>query len=434
MKKHLIILLAVFLIAMVFAHSVVAYGKANIKSKQCNVAITAYWNAVDSQAWDEWEQAIAPCARANAHELLMYQENFENNIGILTVSKANISSIAEMDDSHIPWNIYSEISDYSASKSLHACYCVEVELTVREENHFFTNGINRFIMTLVYDETNWFVAEMSAMTDDEQLTENQTTGTRYVFDTPAPGSLVGFASVPSCKTEPSTISVKDELYAIHKNVPFDTYLLNVVYHEIGASFPTQALYANIIQLKTLSWIFCRKQPYAAYGYDISFGWVAYTSTLSASTSEQNTINQAIAQMKSNYMITGSSVGNKLFFADHYGDPIPANGGFASGVLYQNQSKKLALGQVDGHNYTWKEILHYFYDNSSHNSSVSIGVVRFRTEDAHSPSTNYSYNSLRHWKKCTSCSTVLSNTYNIHHWVTSGTQEYCSICGYNNLNQ
>ena len=416
MKKFLFRFISVSLFVLIAFCSVTSYATQLGRRNDCTSVIENYWKKVNDKDWDGWILSIAPSTRKNAIELIEKEENFEQSIGILSVEHAEILSIELIDEPFSMWEYYPELSGYFYKQNQLKVFCVKVNLKLKEEN-MFKNGINSLNMVLVFENNEWFIAEMFGEDIDNILK-----------DTPAPGSLYGFASLPACKAEPSSNNVKDELGTIHKNVPFDDYMLNVVYHEISASYPVQATYANIIAIKTLSWCFYRKQPYIAYGYHISYGMVAYTSTLSATNSEINTLNQRIASMKNKCMITGSSVGQKLFFADYDGYQVPSDGGYHSGILNQIQSKRLANGEVDGTHYTWKNILHYFYDYSSHSSSSSVGVVRFLTEGSHTLSSfNVSNsNNIYHWKTCSNCSTI--DSYLPHNWTSSSNQYICSDCG------
>ena len=198
-------------------------------------AIKAYWSFVNEADWNNWVQCIAPSVRKEAVDLISFEDNFTNNIGILTVEEANVLSASRIKGACPFASFYPEIADYLKNESSFACYRVETDMHVREENSFFTNGVNSLLFSFVLEDGKWYVAEVGLFPDE-------TSGTRTV----PPGSLATMKAVPSCKTEPDTVSVKDDLNQIHKYVDFDEYMLNVIYHEIGYQYPKQAIYANII--------------------------------------------------------------------------------------------------------------------------------------------------------------------------------------------
>lgn len=399
---------------------------------ECNKKIVAYWKAVDQGNWKQWIETFAPSANHDAKSLVSIKENHANNIGILTVASAEIVSIESIDDFNVFATAYREFETFFRSPETYSCYNVKVRLAVIEENDYFKDGTNTFIMTLIKESGTWGVASLSASNHIclESVPANDVCN-GLTKDTPAPGSLIGFASLPSCKAVPDTINVKDNSGVVRSRVPFDSFLLNVVCNEMRDQFPAQAEYAQIMVIKTMAWWFCMKKPFAAYGYDIPFGWVAYTSALPSDATPQmiNTINGYINTMKPYCMVTSSATGGKLFFSDYDGYAIPSNGGKGSGTLNQHQAKRLALGLVDGKQYNWREILHYFYDNAKigGNSSYSVGIVQFITPGSHSFGAGYSSSAQYHWKTCSKCSCIKANSYSAHSWITSNGVVLCSYC-------
>lgn len=384
-----------------------------------------YWTAVNDGDWVAWVASFAPSAGYDAEELVSRPENYSNNIGILTVMEAEIVSATLIGDENAMQEAYKQLEDFFKSERTYACYRVEVRLTVNEENGYFSNGVNSFIMTLIKENGAWGVGAMSADTMPEEASTLKIDIPPFPTNLPS-GSAGGFGDVPGCKAVPSTVNVRDEKNVVHKNVPFDTYLTNVIFHEIGNVFHDNAICAHIVQIKTFTWCFFVKKPYVAYGFDICCGHVSYMSQQPSSSVTQN-ITRCINTVRDYYMASSTGTGSKLFYADFTGDPVPANGGQGGGEFFQNQAQVLASQQ----NYSWRQILRYFYDDShpgKGNSNPNVGKVQFLTQGSHTVSSAYSTTTTHHWKTCTKCGTVMSSSYHTHTWVLSYGQYRCSTCG------
>lgn len=423
-KKIIGFILTLAFLAVISANlSMVAAAKAEAADDaECKAAIADYWTAVNDGDWVAWVASFAPSANDYAEELVSRPENYSNNIGILTVTGAEIVSATLIDDENAMQEAYKQLEDFFKSERTYACYRVEVRLTVNEENGYFSNGVNSFIMTLIKENGAWGVGAMSADTEPEEADMVIINLERL---TPAPKSAYGFGNVPGCKAVPSTVNVRDEKNVVHKNVPFDTYLTNVIFHEISDDYHEQATCAHIVQIKTYTWCFCVKKPYAAYGFDICSGYVSFKSRQPASGETQN-ITRCINTVKDYYMASSTGTGSKLFYADFTGKPIPADGGQGGGEFFQKQAQVLASQQ----NYSWRQILEYFYDYSyvDGENNTYVGKVQFLTQGSHTVSSAYSTTTTHHWKTCTKCGTVMSSSYHTHTWVLSYGQYRCSTCG------
>ena len=427
LKKTIGFILTLAFLAVISANlSMVAAAKAEAADDaECKAAIADYWTAVNDGDWVAWVASFAPSAGYDAEELVSRPENYSNNIGILTVMEAEIVSATLIGDENAMQEAYKQLEDFFKSERTYACYRVEVRLTVNEENGYFSNGVNSFIMTLIKENGAWGVGAMSADTMPEEASTLKIDIPPFPTNLPS-GSAGGFGDVPGCKAVPSTVNVRDEKNVVHKNVPFDTYLTNVIFHEIGNVFHDNAICAHIVQIKTFTWCFFVKKPYVAYGFDICCGHVSYMSQQPSSSVTQN-ITRCINTVRDYYMASSTGTGSKLFYADFTGDPVPANGGQGGGEFFQNQAQVLASQQ----NYSWRQILRYFYDDShpgKGNSNPNVGKVQFLTQGSHTVSSAYSTTTTHHWKTCTKCGTVMSSSYHTHTWVLSYGQYRCSTCG------
>lgn len=169
----------------------------------------------------------------------------------------------------------------------------------------------------------------------------------------------GFVSYQS---QPDYIKVKDEKGAV-KNVAFSTYLKNVTYNEIGnMGYYDEAIKANVMAIKMCGWWAHAAGYRSAEGCDIKYGDVAYKSSYQTKPAITNAINAVDGKKL-------VSSGGQLFFTSYFAGSSNTEGK-NSGRLRQNGSNYLASTK----SYTYTEILHYYYDNSSYNNP-SVGIVK-----------------------------------------------------------
>lgn len=154
----------------------------------------------------------------------------------------------------------------------------------------------------------------------------------------------------------------DEKGAV-KNVAFSTYLKNVTYNEIGnMGYYDEAIKANVMAIKMCGWWAHAAGYRSAEGCDIKYGDVAYKSSYQTKPAITNAINAVDGKKL-------VSSGGQLFFTSYFAGSSNTDGK-NSGRLRQNGSNYLASTK----SYTYTEILHYYYDNSSYNNP-SVGIVK-----------------------------------------------------------
>lgn len=86
------------------------------------------------------------------------------------------------------------------------------------------------------------------------------------------------------------------------------------------------------------------------------------------TTSNSSVNSAVSAISSYRCVSSSATGSKLFSTAYFAGSNNGNGA-GTGQLRQNGSNYLANSGYD-----WKEILHYYYDNSSYNNP-NVGIVR-----------------------------------------------------------
>lgn len=358
-------------------------------------AVRAYWDAVDRNDWEAWVECYAPSIRQNHQALVSDPQNHADGRGILAIKHAQIISMERVDDGFAP-KFYKELADFYEKKDF-ACYLVEINTTVDHANDFFSTGKSRHICIVVKQDDSWYMGAIYAYTNEY---EGAMRG----------GITNGFIDFV---TQPSTILIKPK-DASPRTVNFTEAVVNITCNEIGAmGYKKAAVYANVMAVKMLCWWARAGHYHEDDGFDIGFGEVTYMLHLATNESQTQTIRNAVSALKAYYMVTSK---DKLFYADYLKEAS-----MGSGSLSQQGSNRLAK-----QGYTWKEILHYYYDNSKPNSSQSVGIIKFGHECKFAKSSTYSSNTTQHWFACTICGTKF-NAMN-HSWVTYIGYTKCSVCG------
>ena len=127
-------------------------------------------------------------------------------------------------------------------------------------------------------------------------------------------------------------------------------------------FYDEAIKANVMAIKMCGWWAHAAGYRSAEGCDIKYGDVAYKSSYQTKPAITNAINAVDGKKL-------VSSGGQLFFTSYFAGSSNTDGK-NSGRLRQNGSNYLASTK----SYTYTEILHYYYDNSSYNNP-SVGIVK-----------------------------------------------------------
>lgn len=392
MKKVIFILLAIILVACTFSsYSVIAEGRTEVSPEERTVA---FFNALDEGDWNKLLLQFCSSARTIYDGLLNEQANHDNNVGILTTDSVKIKSMNAVDKAQTPH--YYEIEDYFEMPGSICCYSVEADITVKEFNGYFDTGVSIFTVVLVKEGGEWLIGAVHSEPQGQR-------GVGY-----------GFISYSS---KPSTIVARDENNNI-STVSFDALVFNATCNEIGnMGYSTAAIKANVMAVKMFSW-WAQKGHYRdSLGCDIIYGDVAYMSVNLASTSGQSAVQSAMTSINKLCMVSSSGTGGKLFSSNYLAGSY--NGNYqGSGILRQNGSSYLA-----NNGYTWEQILHYYYDNSTYNHP-NCGIVQIKCITHSYGAYVYDYN--YHWRVCSYCGA--ESHHLMHNWVQHGSYDECSVCG------
>lgn len=362
-KKMRCILSMVLMIAVLLSTSSLSFAAENIQSATAipgnEEMVANFWESMNGGNWADWI-SYYPDQIQTEYLSFVSQENLLNNVGILTISHSEVISVARVANVYAP-KMYPELQEYFERETTYECYKVDVVLDVKAENAYFLDGNNSFLTIAVKDETTWrigAICKCPAELSDPYGISTTATGIGY--------GLISFIS------EPTTISVMDETGTIHTNESFSNFIFNVTCNEIGnEGFDDDAVKAQIIAIKMCGWWAKAGGYRAAYGCDIKHGDVAYKSYNAATAANQATIQNLVNYMDGFYMVSSAGTGEKLFFASFYAGGANSNGQ-GQGRLRQNGANYLATE----YEYTWDQILHYYYDNSAYNNP-NVGIVSIK---------------------------------------------------------
>ena len=275
--------------------------------------------------------------------------NDKNNqlqrLGLLDIDEAELLYYEKVSNIYAPkYPEYKNIFDYGD----YACYRTISRMeTVNEK--YFGSGTNFNLVLLVKEGGKWCIGGICGC--PEELCS---------VPTNLKISRIGYGMI-NYESQPSTITVKDNAGKIW-NASMTTFLKNVTYNEIGnMGYTSEAIKANIMAIKMCGWWAHAANYRASEGCDLKYGDVAFATTYR----ETSEINSAISAVINNAVL---SSGRKLFYTAYIAGSSDGSGA-GSGQLRQNGSNYLAR---QGKN--WRDIMHYYYDNSSYNSP-NVGIVR-----------------------------------------------------------
>jgi hypothetical protein len=324
-------------------------GIGNVKSGYAGEShqklVIDFEESINDGDWSHWTANFVPSARKMYEDFVLNPENQKNNIGILACNKANVNMIKRIDNCYAPK--FYELEPYFFSGD-YETYLVGVNLQVNEPNEYFKNGENYKVVVLVKDRDTWYVGGESGATSE--VLGNYVNNIQMRTD--ALGVGYGFID---CNNPPRTIVVRDRNGVI-RTVAFNNFVKNVTQNEIGnLGFDADAIKAQALAAKMCGWWAAEGHYRENYGADIMYGDVAYVSGANITQS----VNSACNSVSSYKML---SSGGKLFYAAYVAGSQNSSGEH-SGRLRQNGAQYLATHS----NYTWKKILHYYYDDSSYNN-------------------------------------------------------------------
>ena len=288
---------------------------------------------------------------------------------MLSIDKSEPFFITKIDNIYSPK--FNELA-YFYEDGSYESYLVGETLKVDHENEFFYDGDNYRIITVVKENNEWYIGAETGVTDEVLEKYNaprRTDAEKDYYLRTGYGNYsednikhIGYGFV-SPGNEPASISVMLSDKKTIVTTTFSEFIKNVTQNEVGnMGFKSDAICAQAMSAKMAGWWAHVAKYRSSYGCDIKYGDVTYIK----GTSPNNSVRSAYSTISS-YKMTASN--GKLFYAAYVAGSQNANGQHG-GVLKQNGAQYLAKT----YNYSWKKILHYYYDDSSYNNPDTGTVV------------------------------------------------------------
>ena len=355
-----------------------------------------YYNSINDGDWQAWAEYYARGIRESYENFVSDKDSQANRTGILAVDSTRVISITKVSNTYAPY--YRELEQYYNSPESYECYMVGIDMTVSKETKYYYNGINYKLVIIVNDDGEWGIGATCGCPAELMLNAKGTlpveeaiesyserafgssqnfTDSNIITHHIGQGFISGDLSSP-----PSTINVGDgkvgsggqpERKSDATFTPtFSDYVYNATSNEIPYTYDEEAIKACAVAVKMYAW-WCSLGTYReAYGCDLLGNYdQTYDNTM---TTYPSAVSTAIDDVIDYYIISGSDIGKdsgKLFSTNC--NNYKSNNYAGSGRLIQSGAQSLATNS----NYSWQEIVHYYFDNSTYNHD-NCGVVQIGT--------------------------------------------------------
>lgn len=319
----------------------VIYAGNKVQATTEEKVINDFWASFKPGSKVNWYDFMASGIKNNYKSFAIDSKNKENCTGILAVKKADLLRVYSVSAAEAPY--YKELEAYHKEY-----YRVVVNLETYRQNKYFTNGINEYYMTVVEDKLGKKIGSLSK---------------RY----PQYNDKFGWGFADP-DYEPSTINVKDSNGVVHYDYNFRDFVFNVICNEIGNSgFDQEAVKSHIIAVKMSGWWAVRAGYRAAEGCDIRWGDVNFLDHNLATSDNQRFIDDCMSEA---FDYSAYASNGKIFYMNYEAGSYNGNG--ENGGIF----KEYGSDYLAGLGYSWRDILHYYYDNSALNNP-NTGTIEIR---------------------------------------------------------
>lgn len=337
-----------------------------------------YYDSIDGENWGPWASYYISTERASNLNFATNAQNQADYMGILTVTSARVVTIDKVDNSRAPR--YPEFMDYFESEDNYECYMVGIDQTVKQETDYNFNGINyKLVLLLREDSGSWGIGGVSGCPFDLMQNVEDSHPVSTAMQDYAERAIkikqdiegeisplgIGHGTISGNNCEPKTINVGLGFKCANgkqMNVPFCLFVRKGAQGEIGnMNYHSEAFKACVMAVKMAGWWAALGHWRDTYGVDIFGDFdVAYNPNNIPTANIENAY-EAIE----NYGVQTSS--GEFFYTAYLGASYVGSAG--CGILSQNGSNTLA-----SQGYSWRDIIHYYYDNSNYNGS-NTGIVK-----------------------------------------------------------
>lgn len=224
-KKHVRSIVAMILLTAILMASTSPLAFATQSEHSTTVSdnknlVVNFWESVNDGDWLSWVSYF-PLEIQDVYLNFITQENIENNVGILTVSHAEVISVTQIDNCYAP-KMFPELQAYYENEATYECYKVNVNLDVKADNNYFHSGVNSFLTITVKSGQEWYIGVACGCPEDLTVSDSIS----YA------ASGIGYGLIDFIP-EPTYIDVMDENGDIHVNETFSNFIFNATCNEIG---------------------------------------------------------------------------------------------------------------------------------------------------------------------------------------------------------
>ena len=354
-KKHKKLLISVltFVIAML-AYVPSVHAAADIQTGK--EVIQSYFDNVNTKDVENILEKLDGEYGKNAQHIYTNKENIDNYVGVFNIKKSEVLSIVEASSSE---RLALDVTDYKGEKI--TVYKVSVDITKYLDEGEYIEGNNKLYFVL---NTNNKI--IGCQTLDDMLDMNNVSAidngiSLLSYDTP----------VKKPSSNPSTIKVYRTATGKIQSINFKKYCKVVTTCEVGYSkWDNDALRACAMAIKNYGIVRIKRHKYAGLGYDVKDN--TSDQVYNPNKSRIKKCDNAVNYIWDYYLVDANS---KLFPGFHVAN-VNVNSYAAKnkGILSQEKAQSLA----SKNDYSWKQILKYFYTRKSgtsyYNKEVAVGSV------------------------------------------------------------
>ncbi len=362
--------------------------------------VKEYYEAINEHDWERVSEFYYSKSKEDMAAFLMDKSNQDKHIGLLNVEHVKAIEIVDVDYVDAE---YLFVNDY-ANESVNT-FVVGADYDTYEDTEFYAEGVCYEIYSVVLEEEGWKIAEKRTVWDFDGLLdagyvfESQYCKTEEVVEAREKGIILNYEGeyvdkvfdVVTCTddmfgkgrastvttyaipTENTKILYYSESIGDEIEKGFHTMCKAITYAECGSDatfgdYP-EARKAIIMAIKTYVWHFYIIQESKDAGYHISSEQIAYNSNYKSTYG----FLEDYSDVQGVWMQGTSSAGKPIVFEANFkkGSEEAQDNNKGNGDL--KQLGCIYLLKNDSSISTYKDLLHFYYDNSKRSLG---GAVQF----------------------------------------------------------
>lgn len=352
--KKIVLSIATGIIITTTAYASNVY--ASVSTQTAEEVIQSYYDDVNTKDVDKILESLDGEYGESARKIYTDEENVSNCVGIFNISNAEVLSIEKASLSDVS---ALDITDYGAE--MDKVYKANVIITKYQSDEEFLDGMNELYFVLNSENKIIGCQTLDNMPDIPKTEVIENAFSLLSYDTP----------VNKPTSNPSTIRVYRTSTGAIQRVGFKEYCKVVNTCEVGySSWDKAALRACAMAIKNYGIARVKRHKYAGLGYDIKDN--TNDQVYNPSKARVTKCDNAVDFIWDYYLVDANS---KLFPGFHVANKnVNSYAAKHKGILSQEKAQSLATAN----DYSWREILKYFYTREKgtgyYNSEVAVGSV------------------------------------------------------------